>query len=121
MGNRIIGGGFGPYLSTVNLGGNPEKNAVLMDRNLTNTPVISWNPPKTLRFGEPVDGTYLSARSNIRLNFQYRLDGELINDGDQPIFDPGELDFSVLTIGENEQNETRVIKGLKEYHTSSGI
>ena len=48
MGNRIIGGGFGPYLSTVNLGGNPEKNAVLMDRNLTNTPVISWDPPKTL-------------------------------------------------------------------------
>ena len=60
-----------------------------------------------------MDGTYLSARSNIRLNFKYRLDGELINDGDQPIFDPGELDFSVRTIGENEQNETRVIKGLK--------
>ena len=74
--------------------------------------VINWEPAKTLRFGEPMDGLYFNARSTIRLDFEYRLNGELVQNGDIPLFEPGEMEFAVQEIG-GEIGTVRTVKGLK--------
>ena len=112
LGNRIIGGGFGPYLSKVRVDGSEEKNAALVKRDMEKQVVINWEPTKTLRFGEPMDGLYFNARSTVRLDFEYRLNGELVEDGDIPLFEPGEMEFLVQEIG-GETGSVRTIKGLK--------
>ena len=113
LGNRIIGGGFGPYLSKLRLDGNDEKNAPLVDRDLTNAGEISWHPPRTLRFGEPVSGAYLSARSPVRLKFEYSLNDDPITHGDLPIFEPGDLELSARMEGGGNIGAVRLVKGLK--------
>jgi hypothetical protein len=112
LGNRIIGGGFGPYLSKVRIDGSEEKNAALVKRDSEKQVVINWEPTKTLRFGEPMDGLYFNARSTIRLDLEYRLNGELVEDGDIPLFEPGEMEFAVQEIG-GEMGTIRTVKGLK--------
>ena len=112
LGNRIIGGGFGPYLSKVRIDGSEEKNAVFVKRDTEKQVVINWEPTKTLRLGEPMDGLYFNARSTIRLDFEYRLNGELVEDGDIPMFEPGEMEFSVEEKG-GVIGTIRTIKGLK--------
>ena len=112
LGNRIIGGGFGPYLSKVRIGGSEEKNAELVKRDTEKLVVVNWEPAKTLRFGEPMDGLYFNARSTVRLDFEYRLNGELVEDGDMPIFEPGEMEFLVQEVG-GETGSVRTVKGLK--------
>ena len=112
LGNRIIGGGFGPYLSKVRIDGNEEKNAVFVKRDTEKQVVINWEPTKTLRLGEPMDGLYFNARSTIRLDFEYRLNGELVEDGDTPMFEPGQMEFSVEEKG-GVIGTVRIIKGLK--------
>jgi hypothetical protein len=112
LGNRIIGGGFGPYLSKVRIDGSEEKNAALVKRDMEKQVVINWEPTKTLRFGEPMDGLYFNARSTIRLDFEYRLNGDSVEDGDIPLFEPGEMEFLVQEIG-GEMAAVRTVKGLK--------
>ena len=113
LGNRIIGGGFGPYLSKLRLGGHDERNAPLVDRDLTNAGEISWHPPKILRLGEPVSGAYLSARSPVRLKFEYFLNDELVTHGDLPMFEPGELELRAGMEGGGNVGAVRMVKGLK--------
>lgn len=114
LGNRIVGSGFGPYLNKVRLAGHTEQNAALVARDVTSSIVISWRPPKTLRFGEPIDSRYLSARAVARGTFEYKLDGEILKLGDLPLFEPGEMELSVRMIsGGGVNGAVRTIKGLK--------
>ena len=55
--------------------------------------MVTWDPPKTIRLGEPVDGSYLSARSSGGGTFEYKLEDENVSIGAMPIFEPGELGF----------------------------
>lgn len=107
LGNRKVDGGFGPYLSQVQLGGSPSKNAPLVDpgvEELAKVSVISWDPPETLRFGEPIDGNHLSARAMGKANFQYEINGSIVASGDIPLFEPGEVDIIARLF--REQSET---------------
>jgi len=111
LGNRNIGAGFGPFLSKVNLGGSEEKDAVSVHRDANKLQVVTWDPPKTIRLGEPIDGSYLSARSSGGGTFEYNLQDENVSFGTMPFFEPGVLSFSAIIDGEIKA--TRSIKGLK--------
>jgi len=111
LGNRNIGGSFGPYLSRVRLGGSESKDVVFVQRDVNKVQVVTWDPPKTIRLGEPMDGSYLSARSSGGGTFEYKLQDGNVNFGIMPFFEPGELSFSAMIDG--EVKATRSIKGLK--------
>ena len=64
LGNRRIDGGFGPYLGKVRLDGNEEKNAPFVNNpNSDMNHAIFWEPPKSIRFAEPMGPEYFSACS----------------------------------------------------------
>ena len=76
---------------------------------------ISWDPPKTIRFAEPIEGDYLSARALGKTNFQYEINGSVVDNGDIPLFQPGDVNMTVrLFRGDIENNATTVtLAGLK--------
>ena len=114
MGNRIIGGGLGPYLSKIKLDGNDEKNAPLVDRDLTNVVKFPGIHPGLYVFGEPVSGAYLLARSPVRaLKFEYLLNDDPITHGDLPMFEPGDLELSAMHGRGGNIGAVRLVKGLK--------
>ena len=65
LGNRNIDGGFGPYLAKIQLVGNSNNNAeLLVNPGSEDEPEnIFWNPTKSIRLGEPMSSSNLSARA----------------------------------------------------------
>ena len=99
LGNRNIGGSFGPYLSKVKLGGSESKDAVFVPRDVNKVQVVTWDPPKTMRLGErwTVVICPLVLQGGT---FGYKLEDENVSIGAMPIFEPGELGFSAIMDGE---------------------
>ena len=118
LGNRKTGSGFGPYLSRIGMSGEQTKNAPLVSpgaEDLKEISLITWEPPATLRFGEPIEGNYLSARALGKASFQYEINGSTVDTGDMPLFQPGDVNMTArLFRGEIESNTTTVtLTGLK--------
>ena len=123
LGNRRIDGGFGPYLGKVRLDGNEEKNAPFVNNpNSDNNHAIFWEPPKSIRFAEPMGSEYFSARALGVAEFKYSLEHNSAEQetpvafGQSPIFTPGE-DLTLtarLFRGQQESNSSsRKLKALK--------
>ena len=94
LGNRKIDGTMGPFLERMRVEGDEVRNlarVVLSDEENQGLDVFHWEAPKTLRFGEPVDGGLLSARGLGKAKFEYELDGKVITKGSRPMFQPGEI------------------------------
>jgi hypothetical protein len=118
LGNRKIDGGFGPYLSKIKLDGNSQNNVPLVDpteEDRKTFSIISWEPPSTLRFGEPIDGKYFSASAIGNVKFEYELNGKEVLDGDRPVFLPGDINMTARLFRDQvESNATTVsMIGLK--------
>ena len=118
LGNRKIDGGFGPYLSKINASGNLNKNVALVEPGNSEKEqfsVISWDPPETLRFGEPVSNEYFSARALGKAKFSYSINGKRVFEGNTPLFDPGKINLSAQLIRDSvtEKSTTKSILGLK--------
>ena len=80
LGNRKVDGSFGPYLLKIRSDEQTPKNAPLVEfdpsANEELLKIFSWEPPTTIRFAEPVDGSYFSASAVGRPSFQYEINGE---------------------------------------------
>jgi hypothetical protein len=118
VGNRRIDGGFGPYLSKVKLNGNSQNNLPLVDpteEDKKTFSIISWEPQNTLRFGEPVDGKYLSAVAMGDVEFKYELNGVEVIDGDRPMFLPGDINMTARLFREQVESNATTVRmiGLK--------
>ena len=110
LGNRIIGSGFGPYVSKVRLEGNESKNVTIVENNDTDHKFV-WNPPKTLRLGDRLDSSYLSARSSKGENFSYSFDDQNISLGERPLITPDQ-NFTIMATSASFELEKK-IKALK--------
>ena len=117
LGNRNIDGGFGPYLAKIQLVGNSNNNAeLLVNPGSEDEPEnIFWNPNKSIRLGEPMSSSNLSARALGGGKFTYELNGKKTFVGDFPFFTPGRLTLkATLMRAEMEANATSIeIEGKK--------
>jgi len=118
LGNRKIDGGFGPYLSKIKSDGNSQNNVLLVEpteEDKKTFSIISWEPQNTIRFGEPIDGKYFSASAMGDFEFQYQLNGIEVEDGDRPVFLPGDINMTARLFRDQvESNATTVsMIGLK--------
>ena len=117
LGNRNIGGGFGPYLSKVRVDGNPEINCEIIDNieNQGEPKNIFWDSPVSIRFGEPITSSTLSARAVGGGDFIYELNGQETAVGDFPFFTPGELTINakLMRSGVEVNATTMKIEGKK--------
>jgi len=119
LGNRKMGYGLGPYLEKVSVTGSVENNAPFVERSnegMAMLSAITWSPQQSLRLGDVMDARYFSAISQGGSRFAYEINGVAVEEGGAPLFEPGDLEFRVRLVDEddNELNATtRKIKGLK--------
>ena len=118
LGNRKIDGTMGPFLERMRVQGNVAKDlarVVLSDEDNQGLDVFHWEAPQTLRFGEPVDGTWLSARGLGKAKFRYELGGKVISKGSRPMFQPGEISMRarLMRDGVEKNASTQTVLGLK--------
>ena len=118
LGNRKIDGTMGPFLERMRVEGDGVRNlarVVLSDEDNQGLDVFHWEAPKTLRFGEPVDGGLLSARGLGKAKFEYELDGKVITKGSRPMFQPGEISMRarLMRDGVEKNASTQTVLGLK--------
>ena len=96
LGNRRVDGGFGPYLSNVHLEIDEESKAKFSEEKVLDafsSSNFSWKPPTTLRFGEPMDGSYFSTNAYGMASFEYEINGLPVQRGDLPIFEQVNLNL----------------------------
>jgi len=118
LGNRKVGGSFGPFLTKVRISGNPAKNNNLVELDPSENKEFnsfSWQLPSTLRFAEPMEQSYFSARTVGRASFEYQINGENIVAGDMPLFEPGDVNITARLFrnGVEQNSSTHTLTGLK--------
>lgn len=118
LGNRKIDGSFGPFFSKVSVEGNQEKNANLVvfdNSDIENLNAFEWSPPTTLRFAEPIDGSYFSASAVGKATFEYEIENLRVSSGEIPMFEPGEVRLTarLLRDGVESNSSTKILSGLK--------
>ncbi len=107
--------GFGPHLQKCRLTG--AHDAPFADSTHGNAPTIFWNPPETLRLGEPLTANYLAATTSVEFegSFSYTLNNLPVTVGSKPFFTPGPITLKAIFQGANGQTAqlSKTLEGLK--------
>lgn len=110
LGNRKVDASFGPYLLKIKSDTQTPRNAPLVEFDPSNAKlfkVFSWETPSTIRFAEPIDGTYFSASAVGKPNFVYEINGKIVSLSEMPMFTPGDINVTAKLFRNGiEQNAT---------------